>query len=148
MGSDSNKELVEEVIDNQHSARHKDIAKVLHGACAKVDICPIKDIIARFGDKWSVYTILLIGQYGKRRFNQLKSGIPGISQRMLTVTLRTLAEDGIISGLQYQNSPVRLEYALTDLGTSLLDQIVSLANWAEQHHKEILSSRMKYATQA
>ena len=121
------------------------IDKVFGGMCVQKHICPIKDIVARFGDKWSIYTILLLGQADRLRFNELKTGIPGISQRMLTVTLRSLEEDGLILRTHYFEIPPRVEYELSDLGKSLLDQLLGLANWADDHFVEIVKSRKKYA---
>ena len=130
---------------NQHFKLSERIAKVFQGACVHKNICPIKDIMARFGDKWSIYAILLLGQNDKMRFNELKSGILGISQRMLTVTLRSLEEDGIIVRTHYPEIPPRVEYELSELGKSLMGQLLALANWADDHMDEILKSRRKYA---
>lgn len=121
------------------------IAGILSGACKQNNICPVKDIMARFGDKWSIYTILLLGQHHRMRFNELRVGIDGISQRMLTVTLRSLEEDGIITRTLYPEIPPRVEYQLTALGEGLLKQLLHLADWADQNFGEILKSRKKYA---
>lgn len=84
------------------SERDKEkIGSVFSSACIKKKICPIKDIMASYGDKWSMLTILILGQHGKMRFNELRLSIQGISQRMLTVTLRSLEEDGIILRTQF-----------------------------------------------
>ncbi|HEY1006297.1 MAG TPA: helix-turn-helix domain-containing protein, partial [Sphingobacteriaceae bacterium] len=87
----------------------------------------MKDIMARFGDKWTMYTVLLLGQNEKLRFNELKNRISGISQRMLAVTLRSLEEDGMVSRTLFPEVPPRVEYCLTGLGRGLLDQILQLA---------------------
>jgi DNA-binding HxlR family transcriptional regulator len=121
------------------------VTKVLTGNCKQSNICPVKDILARFGDKWSMYTILLLGQKGKIRFNELKSQITGISQRMLTVTLRSLEEDGIVRRTFYSEIPPRVEYELTDLGSGLLEQLLDLAGWADEHFQEIVTARQQYA---
>lgn len=127
------------------SLREKEqIAAVFLGACSQKKICPVKDIMARYGDKWSMYTVLLLGKHQKRRFNELRSTIDGISQRMLTVTLRSLEEDGIISRTIYPEIPPRVEYELTPLGESLVKQLLQLATWAEENFAEILKSRKKY----
>lgn len=123
------------------------VAKVLTGSCRQSNICPVKDILARFGDKWSMYTVLLLGQNGKMRFNELKAQISGISQRMLTVTLRSLEEDGIVRRTYYAEIPPRVEYELTDLGLGLLEQLLDLATWAEEHFQEIVNARQQYANQ-
>lgn len=120
------------------------IQQALHGACSRKNICPVKDIMAGYGDKWSMYAVLLLGQNRKMRFNELRTGIEGISQRMLTVTLRSLEEDGIVSRTLYPEIPPRVEYELTALGESLLKQLLPLATWAEKHFEEIMKARKMY----
>ena len=120
------------------------IAAVFSGACSQKELCPVKDIMARFGDKWSIYTVLLLGQHQRMRFNELRMGISGISQRMLTVTLRSLEEDGIVSRTIYPEIPPRVEYQLTKLGESLLKQLLKLASWAEENFGEIMKARKQY----
>lgn len=120
------------------------IAAVFSGACSQKKLCPVKDIMASYGDKWSMYTVLLLGQYKTLRFNQLRSAIIGISQRMLTVTLRSLEEDGIVSRTLYPEIPPRAEYRLTELGESLLKQLLQLATWAEENFGEIMKARKKH----
>lgn len=120
------------------------IATVFSGTCSQKQLCPVKDIMASYGDKWSMYTVLLLGLHQKMRFNELRTGINGISQRMLTVTLRSLEEDGIVSRTLYPEIPPRVEYSLTELGESLLKQLLQLANWAEDNVGEIIKARKKY----
>ena len=117
------------------------IAAIFSGACTQMQVCPVKDIMASYGDKWTMYTVLLLGQHGKMRFNELRTAIQGISQRMLTVTLRSLEVDGIVSRTLYPEMPPRVEYQLTGLGESLLKQLLVLANWAEEHFSEIMKAR-------
>jgi DNA-binding HxlR family transcriptional regulator len=97
-----------------------------------------------FCDKWSLLAILNLGYSGKTRFNELKSKIDGISQRMLTVTLRSLERDGLITRQIYAEVPPRVEYELTSLGRSLLQQIWELAQWAQGSMDEIVRTRMEY----
>jgi DNA-binding HxlR family transcriptional regulator len=120
------------------------IAAVFSGACTQKKLCPVKDIMASYGDKWTMYTVLLLGQHQKMRFNELRCNINGISQRMLTVTLRSLEEDGIVSRTIYPEIPPRVEYQLTELGESLLKQLLQLATWAVENVGEILKARRKY----
>ena len=120
------------------------IAAVFSGACSQEKVCPVKDIMATYGDKWSMYTVLLLGQHSKMRFSELRSGISGISQRMLTVTLRSLEEDGIVLRTIYTEIPPRVEYRLTDLGESLLKQLLQLAIWADENFVEIMKGRKKH----
>jgi DNA-binding HxlR family transcriptional regulator len=130
--------------DNQSFTISERIAKVFEGNCRQKNICPVKDVLARFGDKWSIYTVLRLGQYEKRRFNELKQGIPGISQRMLSVTLRSLEEDGVVHRKVYPEIPPRVEYELTELGKSLVEQLLQLANWADDHFENIAKARKNY----
>lgn len=120
------------------------IAALFSGACSQQKICPVKDIMASYGDKWTMYTVLLLGQWGTLRFNELRDRITGISQRMLTVTLRSLEEDGIVSRTLYTEMPPRVEYVLTPLGESLLRQLLSLAYWANDHFDAVLRARKQY----
>ena len=102
------------------------------------------DILNRIGDKWSV---MVVGHLTRKtmRFNELRHTIGGISQRMLTLTLRNLERDGLVTRTVYPEIPPRVEYALTELGKSLLVQLLHLANWAEDHFSEILKARKKYS---
>lgn len=120
------------------------IASIFSGRCSKKNICPVKDIMASYGDKWSMYAILLLGQYEKMRFNELKSQIKGISQRMLTVTLRSLEENGVVNRSVHQTIPPKVEYRLTEMGNSLLLEILSFANWAVDNVDEIIKARALY----
>jgi DNA-binding HxlR family transcriptional regulator len=107
-------------------------------------LCPVRDILDRIGDKWSIHTIILLGQGKVLRFNEMKKQIDGISQRMLTVTLRSLEEDGFISRKIYAEVPPRVEYALTELGKSLLVQLLSLSKWAYENLDQVVTSREKH----
>src|SRR5690242_6866750 len=109
--------------------------------------CSIRQILDRFGDKWSILIISTLGHIGKQRFNELNQQIGDISQKMLTVTLRSLEADGLISRTLYPEIPPRVEYELTDLGRSLLPHIEQLALWAEKNMEAILKNREKYASQ-
>jgi DNA-binding HxlR family transcriptional regulator len=120
------------------------IAAVFSGSCSQENVCPVKDIMATYGDKWSMYTILLLGQHKKMRFNEMRTAISGISQRMLAVTLRSLEQDGMILRTLYPEIPPRVEYCLTELGESLLKQILEFATWAEANFDTIMKARKKY----
>jgi Predicted transcriptional regulators len=108
------------------------------------EFCPVRDIMDRFGDKWSFLVILRLGYSGTMRFNELKNKIEGISQRMLTVTLRSLERDGLIVRRIYAEVPPRVEYELTELGKGLLQKIFELAQWASGNMDEIINSRAEY----
>ncbi len=131
-------------IDKQPLAVQEKLHKILCDDATPSACCPIKDILARFGDKWSIYTILTLGKQDKLRFNELKSQINGVSQRMLTVTLRSLEEDGLVSRQVYPEIPPRVEYSLTPLGQDLLLQLLQLADWAKLNLDQILAARERY----
>jgi DNA-binding HxlR family transcriptional regulator len=131
-------------VENQRLKIQEKIDKVLCTRTEPEACCPIKDILARFGDKWSIYTILMLGKQEKLRFNELKAQIAGVSQRMLTVTLRSLEEDGLVSRTVYAEIPPRVEYGLTPLGQDLLLQLLQLADWAKLNIDQILEAREKY----
>ncbi|MBC8033257.1 MAG: helix-turn-helix transcriptional regulator [Chitinophagaceae bacterium] len=106
-------------------------------------LCPVRDIIGRISDKWSMLAIYALGGFGKMRFNALKHKIGDISQRMLTVTLRNLEHDGLISRKVYAEVPPRVEYELTALGYSLLQQLALFADWANNNSAAILQARTR-----
>ncbi|MCU7367637.1 helix-turn-helix transcriptional regulator [Pantoea stewartii] len=102
-----------------------------------------REILNRIGDKWSLYIIASLAN-GKQRFNQLRRSIDGISQRMLTLTLRGLERDGLISRTVYPTIPPRVDYELTDLGRSLSEPVMALVNWANNNRSAIAESRQHY----
>ena len=106
--------------------------------------CPVRDVLDRVGDAWSVLVILLLGEQGPYRFNALKRAIGDISQRMLAVTLRHLERDGLISRKVFPTNPPQVEYALTDLGRSLHDRLGGLTQWAVENHAPIKAARQQY----
>ena len=105
--------------------------------------CPLRDILDRVGDKWSVLVVIVL-QDGTLRFGDLRRSIEGISQRMLTHTLRQLERDGLVSRTVYPTVPLRVEYELTAVGKTLVDPLTALAHWAEGHRESILSARAAY----
>lgn len=106
--------------------------------------CPaVRDALSRIGDKWSVLIVALLGEQ-PRRFNELRRAIDGISQRMLTLTLRGLERDGLVTRTIEHTVPPRVDYALTPLGRTLLEPVKALAAWAGQHREEIQSARERY----
>lgn len=132
--------------DNQLLTVQEKIDRILLDKARNENCCPVKDILGRLGDKWSIYTILMLGRNSKLRFNELKSLIAGISQRMLTVTLRSLEEDGLVKRTIYPEIPPRVEYELTELGHSLLLKLLELADWAKLNIQQITEAREAYAT--
>ena len=102
---------------------------------------PIRNILARISDKWSILVLFTLNQSALMRFNALQKNIPDISQKMLTVTLRTLEEDGFVRRQVYAEVPPRVEYSLTDRAVSLLPHINSLITWAKDNMNAILVDR-------
>ena len=103
----------------------------------------VSEVLARVGDKWTVLTVSILGR-GPMRFNELKRAIGGVSQRMLTLTLRALERDGLLTRTVYPSVPPRVEYELTQLGRSLLSPVSALATWAIDHRGSIDSARHKF----
>lgn len=105
--------------------------------------CRVREILERVGDKWSLFVISCLGD-GPKRFTVLKRSVDGISQRMLTVTLRGLERDGIVSRTMYPVMPPRVDYELTSLGRTLLDAVGALMTWADAHLDEVDAARAAY----
>ncbi len=107
--------------------------------------CPIRNILARLCDKWSLLVIYTLDKAGKEkvRFKELQREIPDISQKMLTVTLRTLEDDGYVTRTVYPEVPPRVEYALTERTRSLLPHINALIEWALENKDAIITDRKK-----
>jgi DNA-binding HxlR family transcriptional regulator len=103
--------------------------------------CPVRHVLDRIGDKWSTLVILLLGKHGVMRFNELSQAIGDVSQKMLTVTLRSLEADGLVSRTMYPQIPPRVEYDLTEMGKSLLPLLRALNEWAEENIDEIKKNR-------
>lgn len=106
--------------------------------------CSIRMILSRISDKWSILTLFTLTQAPVMRFNELQKTIPDISQKMLTVTLRTLEEDGLVKRQIYAQVPPKVEYSLTERAISLLPHINSLIGWAQENMNDILSDRKSY----
>lgn len=105
----------------------------------------ISEILSRIGDKWTVLVVSMLGN-GPMRFNELRREIGGVSQRMLTLTLRGLERDGLVTRTVYPTVPPRVDYELTNLGRSLLDPIVGIAGWARANRAKIEQARKVYDT--
>jgi len=103
--------------------------------------CPIRDILSRLGDKWSMLVLVTLNSNGIMRFRDIHQSIADISQRMLTVTLRSLESDGLVSRTVYPEVPPRVEYQLTVNGQSLMPHIQSLVDWAVEHTQDIIIYR-------
>ena len=106
--------------------------------------CHAHEMLTRIGDKWSVHVIHVLGDAGTLRFNELRSRVDGISQRMLTVTLRGLERDGLVRRTVYPEVPPRVEYALTRLGGTLRQLVRGLVEWSGAHLAEVDAARAQY----
>lgn len=129
------------IVDTQAPRMAAAAKKILTGPAEGLPLCPIRDVLDRVGDKWSILSVLNLGAAGCLRFNELRHRIEGISQRMLTVTLRSLENDGLLTRTVYAQVPPRVEYRLTPLGQSLLGLVVELGNWATVHAPAIAKAR-------
>nr|WP_280670734.1 MULTISPECIES: helix-turn-helix domain-containing protein [unclassified Dysgonomonas] len=106
--------------------------------------CPVRDVIARLGDKWSILILTTLKTNGKLRFSEIQRSIGDVSQRMLTVTLRSMEADGIIRREVYAEVPPRVEYELTELGESLFPHLQALVDWALKSMDIIMSCRENF----
>jgi len=103
----------------------------------------VREVLNRVGDKWSVLVIRMLGD-GPMRFNDLRRSIEGISQRMLTLTVRGLERDGLVTRTMFPTIPPRVEYALTPLGRTLLEPVAALAQWADRNRTKIQAARDRF----
>lgn len=122
----------------RHTKLPDPIPKPQEGGCAATRL-----ILDRVGDKWSLYIIATLSG-GSRRFNELKREIDGISQRMLTLTLRGLERDGLVSRTVYPTIPPRVDYELTELGGTLLQPVMGLLKWAHDNQTIIEDARLRF----
>jgi DNA-binding HxlR family transcriptional regulator len=107
----------------------------------------VSDVLARVGDKWTVYVVRLLSD-GPMRFNEIRRAVGSISQRMLTLTLRGLERDGLVTRTVYPTIPPRVDYELTDLGRTLICILVPLGQWAMDNRQEVERSRALFDAQA
>lgn len=118
---------------------------------AQANQCPdcerINEVLSRVGDRWSVLIVVALSRYGTLRFNEIKRRL-GISQRMLSLTLRALERDGLVSRTYYPTIPPKVEYALTPLGNSFREPVEAMGLWALENLGEIDAARLKYDAQS
>jgi DNA-binding HxlR family transcriptional regulator len=107
----------------------------------------ISTLLSRIGDKWTVLVVTTLGE-GSKRFNELRREIPSVSQRMLTLTLRNLERDGLVSRAVTPTIPPRVDYALTELGCSLLKPLNGLAGWAVDNVEAIHAAQARFDAEA
>lgn len=108
------------------------------GQCTRAN-----DVISLIGDKWSVHVVMLLGR-GKQRFSEIKRSVDGVSQKMLTTTLRGLERDGYVKRTVFPTIPPRVEYELTALGEELLVPLGALGAWAIENHRRVVLARAAY----
>lgn len=113
-----------------------------------IEICPIRNVVARFGNKWALLVILTLSENGSTRFNQLGKLIPDISTKMLAGTLHTLEADDLVKRTVFPEVPIRVEYELTPTGQSLVPLIRQLTDWALQNMKSIVRHRKMFEKDA
>jgi DNA-binding HxlR family transcriptional regulator len=106
--------------------------------------CPIRNVISRFGDKWSMLVLFTLHKYGVLRFRDLRRNIPDVSQKMLTETLRKLEADGLVKRKVYPEVPPKVEYHLTDRAETLIPLLSSLLHWAIDNMEDIIKDRVAY----
>ncbi len=109
--------------------------------------CPVRDVLDRIGDKWSVLLLSAL-RAGPRRFGALRRNVPDISQRMLTETLRHLQRDGLITRAVHATAPPSVDYALTPLGQSLLEPLDALVQWSAARHDQVRTARLRFDAEA
>lgn len=107
--------------------------------------CPVKNVLDKIGDKWSMLILLVLEEFETMRFNELGEKIPTISQKMLSVTLKGLEADGLVNRTLYQQIPPKVEYCLTERGRSLMPHLHNLVDWANDNMSDILTSRFAYS---
>jgi len=122
------------------SLRHTDVPAELdrHSACRRVT-----PVLNRVGDKWSMQVVMELAS-GPRRFTELKRALDGVSQRMLTLTLRGLERDGLVNRTVTPTIPPRVDYELTELGISLREPVLALGQWALDHIDCIFAAQQRY----
>ncbi len=113
--------------------------------CKSSDPMAVRELLTKIGDKWSIFLILSLDLLGGRaRFSELDRAIPGISQRMLSVTLKNLERDGLVIRELFPEVPPRVEYEITDLGKSLIRPTQGLVDWAKANWERVRKSQVRY----
>ncbi len=112
-----------------------------------INHCPIRNVLDRLGDQWTILVLLELAK-GTCRFTVLRRAIPDISPRMLSLTVRRLEQDGLISRQVFPTIPPRVEYSITPLGKSFMDSLTGVVHWAAEHFSEVLAARDAYTPPA
>jgi DNA-binding HxlR family transcriptional regulator len=124
------------------SVTNTSVTPQAHGPCGDDD-CGIRDVLDRIGDRWTVLVIVELAK-GTRRFRELERAIPGISQRMLTLTTKRLCRDGLVERTAYPTVPPQVDYRLTDTGRGLAGMITKLADWSRDNKDAIAAARLRW----
>ncbi|MCF6476170.1 helix-turn-helix transcriptional regulator [Nonomuraea sp. MG754425] len=124
------------------SVAHTEVTPQAEGPCGDDD-CGIREVLDRLGDKWTVLVIVELAK-GTRRFRELQRAVPGISQRMLTLTTRRLCRDGLAQRTAYATIPPQVEYRLTPMGRSLAETVARLADWSREHKQAMDDARARW----
>jgi len=103
----------------------------------KYPTCPIRNVLARFSDKWSLLILCSLQSGGTMRYKDLRKAIPDISQKMLTNTLKNLQQDHLLTRKSYPEIPPRVEYSLTKMGESLMPTVQMMISWAQEHFEDV-----------
>jgi DNA-binding HxlR family transcriptional regulator len=106
--------------------------------------CPSRDLLDQIGSKWAVLVLGELARHGASRFTHLRRQLAGVSEKMLTQTLRTLERDGLLRRTVYAETPLRVEYELTSLGQTLRGPLKALTEWSVQHVADVLDAREEY----
>jgi DNA-binding HxlR family transcriptional regulator len=106
-------------------------------------VCPIRDVLAKVLDKWSILIVLMLGYYDVLRFSELKNKVKGVSPKMLSISLKHLEEDGFVIRTVYAEVPIRVEYNLSDQGRSFCNKILELSEWINLYFPTIVKRRYK-----
>lgn len=112
-----------------------------------IEICPVRNVVSRFGNKWALLVVLVLSEHENVRFNELCRLIPDVSSRVLSSTLKTLEADGLVERKIYPVVPPKVEYRLTDIGHSLVPFIIQLTEWAQTNMKTIVKHRKKFESE-
>lgn len=129
-----------------NKTKHPEVMRKKEETGSIIEMCPIRNVIARFGNKWALLIVLTIGEQGVVRFNELSRLIPDVSSRVLSSTLRTLEADGFVDRKAYATVPPKVEYRLTEVGKSLLPLIHQLTEWAQANMKKVMDHRQEFET--
>ena len=130
-------------MDAAHKIVRTEPGAIAEGEVSHEECRGFADMLARIGDKWTVMIVRSLSQ-GPLRYKELHRKVEGISQRMLTLTVRQLERDGLVARTVYPQAPPRVEYTLTELGCTLLQPVLALARWADEHRVDIEVARARF----